>query len=235
MAPMNATSFNNMGAQLLQDGENAKAIQLLIHALKVSKETVDDVVVERKAKRRRPNPEISAKHTISPMVETKKKLFSTPSPSTEAFLFKRPMRIETPQLSDGTTLPQVVVSSVIIFNLALANHMIAQGTKHDVAAHNDYLRRAIRLYRCSYDLLATAPGSEPDVLLLIAALNNLGRACIQLGETNEAQDYFQRLLAVVMFLLDYRTLDEVPEAEGFLSSVIPLMIPPSQSRPAAAA
>lgn len=227
-----ATLLNNIGAELLLNGNRLGAIQVLVEALQLSRQIVDGEELGNDSS------VPVTKHVIAPMVGCEEKGFQSAMTTTldGKFVFTRPIRIE-PTLSGFPQSKefQILVSSVIIFNLALANHLVASGCKNDHRTMESHLRRAIQLYQCTYDLIRTENSVAPDVLLLIATLNNLGQACSDIGEQTEAEKCFDWLLSTVVLLVDNQCLDNISEAEVFLSNVLHLILPASNCTSAPAA
>ena len=91
-----------------------------------------------------------------------------------------------------------MVCVAIIFNLALAYQLwaVEEESSLDVAPRQSLLRKAIKIYSISQDMLRMAKIEDTD-LFVLAMINNQGQARQALGESDIAQVYFQYLLSLL--------------------------------------
>ena len=104
----------------------------------------------------------------------------------------------------------VVLSTIVVFNMALAFQLSANGS-------GKRLRKSLRLYDLAYNLQRT----EQLVgcgLFTMATLNNLGLIHKQLRNNEACQLCFNRLLSATMFVVAYHNNSEDTDQEGRCSS-----------------
>ena len=154
---------------------------------------------------------------------------------------------------------KTVLSSVIIFNLALGSHLMAleeihqeqgsrvkslscppHGSGMSSSCINErarmQLEKAARLYFCAIDLQENDEkiNIEPRMLLLFASINNLAQIYSILGQKDESHACFRHLLSLLLLLVDSGAC--YTKIEGFWANVFRFVFPPSLAvQPAAAA
>ena len=100
-----------------------------------------------------------------------------------------------------------VVSTSILFNLALAHHLSA---KHDLSSTTKEakLNKAARLYELASNLEQKRfePGTNP--LFMMTIVNNLGAIYHDLGQQENSKRFFQHLLSTMLFITEFGKGDE---------------------------
>jgi hypothetical protein len=142
--------------------------------------------------------------------------------SDQQYMYRQAIHI--PLDIESTYEASVIVSSMIIFNVALAHHLSVLATS-DKKRQSKKLHKATTLYEMAYDLQGRNKQVENNVMFTMAAMNNLGVICLQMEDRETASKCFQCLLSTVMFLVDCGAAkvccDE--DLDGFLRNVTNLV------------
>ncbi len=117
----------------------------------------------------------------------------------QQYMYRQAIRI--PLDIESTYQAGAMVSSMILFNVALAHHLSALATS-EKKHQSKKLRKATTLYEMAYDLQGRNAQLENNVMFTMAAMNNLGVIYQQLENRETASKCFQCLLSTVMFLVD---------------------------------
>jgi hypothetical protein len=139
-----------------------------------------------------------------------------------SFVYRHPIHIPT-SLSEQYDANFITISTVIVFNLALATHLSA--TKKD-DNYRETLRTAARLYDSVFELQRAQRSAGSFVLFLTATINNLGVVYQQLDDDEMACKCFGQLLSTLMYLTDCqesgdRSVLSISEFGGFFRNVFP--------------
>jgi tetratricopeptide (TPR) repeat protein len=119
-------------------------------------------------------------------------------------MYRRAIRIPEASIETSTYESSIMISVIIMFNLALTHHLMAtsETTNNSSSNKNELLRKAIRLYELAYSLQQTEGFLENASLFTMATINNMGLIHQSLGESAVAGKYFQHLLSILVFLVD---------------------------------
>jgi hypothetical protein len=90
-----------------------------------------------------------------------------------------------------------LISTMIIFNLALAHQLLA--ATHE--KKEQLLSKAAKLHECGFNL-RRAEDFESNILFTLATMNNLGLIHQQLNDRDQAKKCFEHLLSSMMYLID---------------------------------
>eukprot|EP00934_Nitzschia_sp_Nitz4_P004184 Nitzschia sp. Nitz4//scaffold30_size153850//66942//67781//NITZ4_002776-RA/size153850-processed-gene-0.12-mRNA-1//1//CDS//3329547258//4174//frame0 len=139
----------------------------------------------------------------------------------------------------------MVLSAVILFNLALCYHLAALNMnkedtdKNFTLTRREALCKACSLYSLHYQMLATEEDQDFDavkVMLLLASINNLGHVNTLLGEDAAANKCFQWMLNTLLLLVNSRQWTQRIEGvslEGFFQNTVHLVLTASNTARAA--
>jgi tetratricopeptide (TPR) repeat protein len=111
------------------------------------------------------------------------------------FMYKEAIRI--PVNVESHYRAAVMVSSMIIFNLALTHQLAATVSDNRESA----LRKAAKLYELSFNMQRDE-FFYSNTMFTLAIVNNLGLIHHQLDDRETASKYFEHLLSTLMFLID---------------------------------
>ena len=87
----------------------------------------------------------------------------------------------------------------MIFNIALTHHLYAEQC-HD---RSKSLKKAYRLYELAYEALrCEEEQTSPNILFMLATVNNLGLIHDELNNNEKSKMYFEHLMSILMFVVD---------------------------------
>lgn len=113
-----------------------------------------------------------------------------------------------------TARSRLLISCMVIFNLALANHLTAEAGFSVDGSIRDTRVRALRLYELAFNLQREEL-AENDVLFVLAVTNNLGLLHRQLDDQIASTQCFQIVLSTLMFLADQKQVNHFLSLDGF--------------------
>jgi hypothetical protein len=121
---------------------------------------------------------------------------------TEEFIFRKSISIPH-SLQSPSYRCKILVTTIVVFNLALSLHLRAMETK-DKSSRTYHLQRAAQLYEQAYNLQwAHGTGVLATTnLFSMAALNNLGQVFRCLREDEKAGHCFAHLKSTLLFMVD---------------------------------
>ena len=132
--------------------------------------------------------------------------------SNSGFIYRKPIHIPSYHAYDAEFRhSEVLLSSVVIFNLALTHHRCAmmeqqQQTEDSVASRRrlSILKKAAKLYQLAIQLQeehAAMDGPEwYSKLFFLSCINNLGNTLRLLGDIAASEKTYQHLLTMLMYL-----------------------------------
>jgi tetratricopeptide (TPR) repeat protein len=212
----NAIQQNNDAASLVAAGEYNTAAQEFSFALK----TCQQVIVEANDEIPQPvktNLDQCMVQSGLALADCRKEACRVID-NDQQYIYRQAIHI--PLDIESTYQASVIVSSVIIFNVALAHHLSALATS-DKKHQSKKLRKAATLYEMAYDLQGRNAQLENNVMFTMATMNNLGVIYQQLDDRETASKCFQCLLSTVMFLVDCGAAKVCcdDDLDGFLRNV----------------
>jgi tetratricopeptide (TPR) repeat protein len=224
----NAIQQNNDAVSLIAAGEYDTAIQELSFALKVYKQVMTEEVDHEIIHPVKTSLDQYMVQSLA-VADCPKACHHANINEDQHFMYRQAIHIGPLQDIESTYQSSVMVSSMIIFNAALAHHLSAlcsnmhQSTK---------FHKAATLYQLAVNL-QHAVQLENNIIFTMAAVNNLGVIYHQLEDKETATKCFQNLLSTIMLLVDCgKTEVCCGELDGFLRNVTNL---DSESSYAAAA
>ena len=239
-----AIELNNIAVAEMDNGNNLDAITNLKKALAIAKRcwsnTPDHELVVvvgdendcNKAKRK-----TSLDDFVSSSRSGSATAFDEDTNNRSSFLYRQAIHLEPDAIGRDNRSRQQL-SAVIVFNLALAHHLIAE--TDETQQYNCFTMRAAKLYELSWQLVQREVGYNSPLFMMVI-VNNLGVAYQSLGEVENAQRSFEHLLSTMLFLMDCghhhkifakATKNHSNLQEGFFRNVSPLFL--HQSTAAAA-
>jgi hypothetical protein len=116
----------------------------------------------------------------------------------DVVVYNHPVYI--PAMMGSTAESCCLYSSIITFNLALANHLLATETKNQFMLTN-----AVRLYKFGIGLERIRGKYFVSPFFLMAILNNLGQIYrTDEDEQEKSEKYFRQLLSMLMYLVQVK-------------------------------
>jgi tetratricopeptide (TPR) repeat protein len=217
--------LNNRGVTYLENGRFEAAVDMFCKALESSKQLLHDDESDAEMQesceiRQTPCTVESLEEAASSrpchFQEMKDDMITT-QPYPQNFIFRKPFRMP---MQGYIEYSDVQYSVTCMFNLALCHHLWAHESTDSAMAS---LEISTRLYELSYSLLMT---TEEELLAIfsLAIVNNLGQIHKALENTRKAEQCFEHLLSTLMFFCEMGEFEIIGSLDGFLSSVIPLML-----------
>ena len=227
--------LNDHAVTLFQNGHYEQALLGFKHAMSVSQQTLEDTGSQAFAVRPAPVKlldEAQSYPSLDPFM-----MMSTSSNSgaeqqqqhhhndEEERIYRRPIRFMVPSSPVAPVPTPILVSSGIIFNLALTMHVMSingggrrpsssssSNGKEDCGEQQD-LSKPYQLYELSHQCLQSY-GENGELLnqsplFFLAIMNNMGMIHHQLQQVDYAQVMFEKMIQLIMYYIDcgnYQTL-----------------------------
>lgn len=195
-ASRQAIELSNSAVVLVDNGNYEVSIKRFSHALKAYKQIMVDTVDDG----------ISISTSLDQCMTQGPK--ASNSTSDDVFIYRKAIHI--PSDIECTYQSSVMVSSMIIFNLAVAHHLFANGNDKARAS----LLKAAKLYELGFNMQREENFGN-NIIFTMATANNMGLIYRHLGDEQTANMCFKHLLSTVMFLVDCGD-SQLCELDGFL-------------------
>lgn len=200
--------LNNQGASSIENGNYDHALHELTIALKTLKQSTSSFDIEDGEQTEVEEIEdvdsgssldslMLAKTAAREFGDIKAEDDEGDSGDCSSFVYRHPIHIPT-SLSEYEA-KFITISTVIVFNLALASHLSGM---RKVDNYKGTLRKAARLYEYGFELQRAQRRSGSIALFLTATINNLGVVHQQLEDDEMACKCFGQLLSTLMYLTD---------------------------------
>jgi tetratricopeptide (TPR) repeat protein len=199
-----AIQQNNSAVSLIAAGDYDAAISALSSALEAYKNLMGEVHDEY---HQPVKTSLDQCMTQSPATQAK----TTNEDENDQYMYRRAIHI--PLAIESNYQASIMVSVMIIFNLALAHQLSAVGSDKKQSK----LCKAIKLYELSFNLQRNE-NFDNNVVFTMATMNNMGLIYHTLNDGETANKCFEHLLSTLMFLIDCGEGD-VCELDGFLRNV----------------
>jgi tetratricopeptide (TPR) repeat protein len=212
-AKQTAIQRNNSAVSLINTGDYDAAIKALSSALKTYKQQIMGEADEQ------PQPvktSLDQCMTQSPVTQAKT---SSNEVKYDQYMYRHAIHI--PLTVESNYRASIMVSVMIIFNLALAHQLSAVGSHKKQIR----LRKAAKLYELGFSMQRDLNFENDNVLFTLATMNNLGLIHHKLNDGETANKCFEHLLSTLMFLIDSGE-GNVCELDGFLRNVSNLISEP---------
>ena len=216
-------SMNNNGASLISSGRPRDAIPQLANALKQSKILMQESSTVRHD---------AAIHSSEPVLDSwmlQDCTFARNNAS-DAFVYSHP--ISVPETTRNTLEAHLLMTSTILFNLAIAHQLSGIHQGHDPKL----LKKALAFYECSFKLSEAYRCNHTSscIYYTMALMNNLGICHRSLNHGESAEKMFSSLLTYLMYVLTSPHKFLETNFEAFYANVSHLAFPTSmRTAPAA--
>jgi hypothetical protein len=195
-------ALNNHGARCISHGDYHSAVESLSHALHSSKICVHHPVENSN----HATFDISdlmkeGCHAMKDKLEIEELLVQRIAPSD--FIYSSPISVPVSAFSNPGLHTEVAISSIVIFNLALAHHLLAIHAQQPHQQIVALLAKSMKLYELAIQLQqqdATLSASNYSTLFILSSLNNLGNVHHMLGDEQASHYCYQKLLSLLMYL-----------------------------------
>ena len=125
-------------------------------------------------------------------------IFEDCKTTNEVYLYRKAIIIPSGMPYCHTS--SVLLSTAIIFNLALTYQLAGEQQAREQKNNTVFLQKAAKLYELAHSLHSEENMASANFIL--AAANNLGLIYHELHDTQMSKRYFQHLLTTLMFLVD---------------------------------
>lgn len=194
--PARVINLNNKAVSFIHEGNHEKAVKVLGHALTMSKQILTDTGAPGSSCSQ-PKPRFSLDQCM----------IQSPSMNAPAghvngnALYTYQKAILLPQDMPTDFDSSIIISIVIIFNLALSHHLTA--FSRNGAEKRGCLKKAAKLYELALSLHSQEKHIE-SAIFIMACVNNLGSIYREFSDMSTSERCFQHLLQTLMFLVDCR-------------------------------
>ncbi len=210
-----AIQRNNSAVSLIAAGNYDAAISALSSALKTYKQIMWEETDEHPQKVK---TSLDQCMTQSPAATPARA--SSNEEESDQYMYRQAIHIP-PLTIESNYHASIMVSVMIIFNLALAHQLSAVGSHKKQLK----LRKAAKLYELGFNMQRDLNFENNNVLFTLATMNNLGLIHHTLNDGETANRCFEHLLSTLMVLIDSGEGD-VCELDGFLRNVSNLISEP---------
>jgi hypothetical protein len=211
----NAIELNNTGVGLITSGDYTRAIVPLSNALKIMKQCCSTAIEDAQddccaQHRHMASLDMCIAHTQSECL--------SPKDENGHYMHREAICIPPSFLLDSSSqqkhdVPAVLLTAVVLFNLALLHQLSAQDGENRQAK----LTKAAQLYTLVNEL-QFADRVANNVWFAMATVNNLGLVHAQLQDATNANRCFESLLAMLMFSTE-GAQKRRDDFDGFLRNV----------------
>lgn len=109
-----------------------------------------------------------------------------------------------------------LMSSIFLFNLALAHQLRAETTSNDAERRHSLLSKALKIYELAFKMQERGGYFNSNFLFILAILNNIGVIHQILGAPLLAKRCFGKLMSVLMLLTERKFYDSTKlDMKGF--------------------
>jgi tetratricopeptide (TPR) repeat protein len=215
---LNTITLNNLGAGCIDSGDYRRSIEFLSAAFQMTKQQLRD-----HSSTEQDHEKSVYRHSVSTfdtwMTKNENDSLNdigTTTDTTGEFVYRNPLSssdsIDNSSISsngefvytDPIYIPShayshdLLIPIVITFNLGLAYYLLA--TTDQTVDRLTLLRSSLRLYQHSFRLQRTRGRASHSPHYFMAVINNVGVVYSNLGETQSADQCFQQLLTLLMYM-----------------------------------
>jgi hypothetical protein len=145
------------------------------------------------------------------------------------YIYRKPIHVSPHSMQEGHSMG-VTLSLIVIFNLALAHHLVA--VQNNMCRRR--LQKALQLYELAYQLQLEEKHEQQvnSLRFTMIIANNLGEIHRTVNNRSKHMMCLQHLLSTIMYLVDCQIPAESIELDGFFRNTSQLIL---QKRCASAA
>ena len=218
--------LNNVGIHMISKGQYESALRVLSKGLSLVKQEMMRQEECSKDALEEDDGEAPPGVFLQQLPDSAGSLLS--SFGVHGYTFSSPMFIPTLQQGMQSLRDNVKLSFVILYNIALAHHLIAI---QDANCTNKLLK-AKSLYELVYSI-QTNEELEISPLQSMAISNNLGQIHLSLGDEDKSRSCFEHLLSAIISVNACGEHEYVGNLDGFIGNVLLLFLKSAPTAPAA--
>lgn len=232
-----APQLNNQAVGLLEQGLYLDAVAAFSKGLALVTETLALLDDEERAHGDCNNEDQSSN---TPICRFHKMPAQKASPSCELeedisndpFVFRSPILLPSRSTESASSQAYFIKTAYIfLYNLALTNQISSLEATFSLQR----MQKSLSLYELAYSFQMTQD-VQLSVLETMALVNNLGQVHVALENHEKAARCFKHLLSICVLLNqnDYQERESVDQMEGFVSTIVPLILTTGSASAAAA-
>ena len=112
------------------------------------------------------------------------------------FIYEKPIHIP----EDKTDPNDLMIPVAIAFNLALSYHLLSRRVASLGFDSSQLRNQALQIYQYSFRMQRLRKAASQASLFYMATINNIGVLFDKVGESKKAEECFQQLLGLLMYL-----------------------------------
>ena len=222
-----AIKLNNRAASCVENGNFSDAFTYFKQALDNSKSMIRSESSNANGKNDDEHDNNSPlKFGLDDLMDTRDYEMTSCTPSNGGFVYQNAIHIDDSyvcQLASSNLDLNTMVSTVVVFNLALTHHLVAiteSDEKTPAAASGQsyklLLRKASKLYQAVLKILKNSRLHEQgrsSIFFVSSILNNLGHVHNLLDEKEESRYYYCQLVSTLMLVIEHHNSHHQEESE----------------------
>lgn len=194
--------FNNLGADLIENGDYVRGLACLSSAFQKFKQALDARFASGlNSGKYNPTASVMDIWMRGEKLDTQEGSRRQQNTAVDDAIYDQP--ISCPLRASNPS--EISVAVAITFNLAMAYHLAGLhlvGTQSfQMDSRENLLRQALRLYQYSFRLQRTHAISYQSPLFFMACINNIGMVFDRLGERDQTGECFKHLLSLQMYMI----------------------------------
>eukprot|EP00980_Cylindrotheca_fusiformis_P031315 scaffold26160_cov103-Cylindrotheca_fusiformis.AAC.1 len=130
-----------------------------------------------------------------------------------AYMYDNPVRMPA-TLVEPTSNRRSTIASILIFNLALAHHLLSLQPRN-VSKVESSLEVAMTLYELALELQTSKKFFDSNYMYVLATLNNIALIRQQQNQEKLAKKGFAQVFAILMFMMDSGVVQGEANLDGF--------------------
>ncbi|KAG7352734.1 hypothetical protein IV203_008782 [Nitzschia inconspicua] len=200
-----AVAEANRSCSLIEQGEYYEAIVQLTSSLSALKQIMPHA-----------SDDGSIKTSLDECIRSRTACSNIDEEVQGQFIYERVIYYNIPTDDEISYRESVLVSCIVIFNLAIAYHLRGDRTS---------LTKSLKLYELSFNLQKDQQ-FENNILFTLAIVNNLGLVHRKLNDEQSASKCFDHILSTLMYLTDCGQASE-HHLDGFFHNVTGVVSQPT--------
>jgi tetratricopeptide (TPR) repeat protein len=229
-------ALNNQAGVLLEQGAYEHSLDILLEALVLTEESLfhdgdvgnDSIYTHEDVKSSSIQGDTMAMLSKMPLEELsmpRKKPISNPLEDDEIndteFVYGTSIHITQNDMCEQNYV-EPELNCIILFNMALGNHLLALEGTSSLSKRQQRLRKALKLYELTFSLQVDL--GSMSVTSLIALVNNYATIYMLLEKTKRAEKFYNHMMSTLLAMIDIGEAAEVDQLDGFLRNASRLIL-----------
>lgn len=140
------------------------------------------------------------------------------------FVYRNPVQLTITELHQPHVDPEILLSSNLIFNIALCHHLIALDINSNQKHNIKRFKGALKLYELAFHMHSKKGVDEMSISFALSLVNNCAQIWEVLGNTSKAQRFYNHMLSSLMMMIDGGEAEKVDQLEGYLLNASRLIL-----------